>query len=55
MQENEFEIVACKTAVIWCGPDYINRVWDEVVAMVWYEVWKKIQKLYKKKLIWKLQ
>ena len=34
MQENEFEIVAYKTAVIWCGLDYINCVWDEIVAMV---------------------
>ena len=34
MQENEFEIVAYKTAVIWYGPDYINCIWDDTVAMV---------------------
>ena len=33
MQEKEFEIVAYNTAVILCGPEYINCVWEEIAAM----------------------
>ena len=49
LQENEFEIVAYKTAVILCRPEYINCVWGEIAAMFWHEVQKKIQKLYQRK------
>ena len=53
MQENDFEIVAYKTAVILCGPEYIKCVWDKIAAMFQHELWKKIEKLYERKLIWK--
>ena len=33
MQENEFEIVAYKTALILCGLEYINCVSDEIAAI----------------------
>ena len=28
-----FEIISYKMAIILCGPEYINCVWDEIAAM----------------------
>ena len=43
-------------AVIMFGPQYIvssDCVWGKIAAMFQIELWKKIQKLYKGKSIWK--
>ena len=44
-------------AVILCGSQLLlvssDYVWDKIATMFQTELWKKIQKLYKRKSIWK--